>query len=237
MAPERPAQPGPSSRPAHDGALVDVLRVMVVDDHQMVVQALVLALSREPDIDVVATAGTVREAIDRASEARPDVLLVDYHLPDGTGVDAVRSLGPAAPKIVFLSSERSDAAVLAALEAGACGYLVKSEPLDQLVSAVRRAAEGEILLQAGELAALLAGQRERQRREAELERAAAGFTAREHEILRLMAQGLDNRAIAERLHLALTTVRWYVQILLEKLEVHSKLSAVARAAELGLIER
>jgi DNA-binding NarL/FixJ family response regulator len=154
------------------------------------------------------------------------VLLIDYHLPDGTGVDAVRGLAAATPKIVFLSSERSDAAVLAALEAGACGYLVKSEPLDQLVRAVRRAAEGEILLQAGELAALLGSQRERQRREAELERATAGLTAREHEILRLMAQDL-----------ALTTVRWYVQILLEKLEVHSKLSAVARAAELGLIER
>jgi DNA-binding NarL/FixJ family response regulator len=237
VAPERLADPEPSWPLADAGAPVDVLRVMVVDDHQMVVQALVLALSREPDIDVVATAGTVREAVDKAMEVRPDVLLIDYHLPDGTGIDAVRGLAAATPKIVFLSSERSDAAVLAALEAGACGYLVKSEPLDQLVRAVRRAAEGEILLQAGELAALLGSQRERQRREAELERATAGLTAREHEILRLMAQGLDNRAIAELLHLALTTVRWYVQILLEKLEVHSKLSAVARAAELGLIER
>ena len=218
-------------------APADTLRVMVVDDHQMVVQALVLALSREPDIEVVATATTVREAVDMALEAKPDVLLIDYHLPDGTGVDAVRGLGPATPKIVFLSSERSDAAVLAALEAGACGYLVKSEPLDQLVKAVRGAAEGEILLQAGELAALLGSQRERQRREAEQERTVGSLTAREREILRLMAQGMDNRAIAELLHLALTTVRWYVQVLLEKLEVHSKLSAVARAAELGLIER
>jgi len=213
------------------------LRVMVVDDHQMVVQALVLAISREPDIEVVTTASTVREAVDRVSDAKPDVLLIDYYLPDGTGVDAVRALEAPALKVVFLSSDRSDGAVLAALEAGACGYLVKSEPLDQLVAAVRRAGEGEILLQPGELVALLGRQRERQRREAEQQRVSSSLTAREREILQLMAQGLDNRAIAEFLHLALTTVRWYVQVMLEKLDVHSKLGAVARAAELGLIER
>ena len=213
------------------------LRVMVVDDHQMVVQALVLAISREPDIEVVTTASTVREAVDRVSAAKPDVLLIDYYLPDGTGVDAVRALEAPALKVVFLSSDRSDGAVLAALEAGACGYLVKSEPLDQLVAAVRRAGEGEILLQPGELVALLGRQRERQRREAELQRVSSSLTAREREILQLMAQGLDNRAIAEFLHLALTTVRWYVQVMLEKLDVHSKLGAVARAAELGLIDR
>jgi DNA-binding NarL/FixJ family response regulator len=216
---------------------MDKLRVMVVDDHQMVVQALVVALSREPDIEIVATASSVAEALEAVSDAKPDVLLIDYYLPDGTGVDAVRGLEDTAVKTVFLSSDRSDGAVLAALEAGACGYLVKSEPLDQLVAAVRRAGEGEILLQPGELSALLGRQREQQRREAEQQRVVATLTGREREILRFMAQGLDNRAIAEHLHLALTTVRWYVQVILEKLEVHSKLGAVARAAELGLIER
>ena len=221
----------------YHGSRMDSLRVMVVDDHQMVVQALVLALSREPDIEVVGTASTVREAIDTISTAKPDVLLIDYYLPDGTGVDAVRGLQTESFKTVFLSAERSDEAVLAALEAGACGYLVKSAPLDQLVAAVRRAGEGEILLQRGELAALLGRQREQQRRDAELQRVAASLTGREREILQLMAQGTDNRAIAESLHLAVTTVRWYVQVILEKLEVHSKLGAVARAAELGLVER
>jgi DNA-binding NarL/FixJ family response regulator len=216
---------------------MDKLRVMVVDDHQMVVQALVVALSREPDIEIVATASSVAGAVEGVSDAKPDVLLIDYYLPDGTGVDAVRGLEDTALKTVFLSSDRSDGAVLAALEAGACGYLVKSEPLDQLVAAVRRAGEGEILLQPGELSALLGRQREQQRREAEQQRVVASLTGREREILRFMAQGLDNRAIAEHLHLALTTVRWYVQVILEKLEVHSKLGAVARAAELGLIER
>jgi DNA-binding NarL/FixJ family response regulator len=210
---------------------------MVVDDHQMIVQALVVALTREPDIEIVATASSVAEAVAAVPDAKPDVLLIDYYLPDGTGVDAVRGLDAPALKTVFLSSDRSDGAVLAALEAGACGYLVKSEPLDQLVAAVRRAGDGEILLQPGELSALLGRQREQQRREAEQRRVAASLTSREREILQLMAQGLDNRAIAELLHLALTTVRWYVQVMLEKLEVHSKLGAVARAAELGLIER
>jgi DNA-binding NarL/FixJ family response regulator len=210
---------------------------MVVDDHWMMVQALQLALSREPGIEVVATAGTVAEAVASFPEARPDVLLIDYHLPDGTGAEAVRQLSLPAVKVVFLSADRSDEAMMAALEAGACGYLVKSEPLDRLVAAVRRAADGEILLQPGELVSLLGRQRERERQEAERQRVAASLTAREHEVLGLMAQGLDNRTIAELLHLSLTTVRWYVQILLEKLEVHSKLGAVARAAELGLVER
>jgi DNA-binding NarL/FixJ family response regulator len=210
---------------------------MVVDDHRMIVQALVLALSREPDIEVVATASTVQQGVAMAADARADVLLIDYHLPDGTGVDLVRSLGSAPMKTVFLSSDRSEDAVLAALEVGACGYLIKSEPLDQLVAAVRRAGEGEILLQPAELVSLLSRQREIRRQDAERQRVVGMLTAREREILGLMAQGMDNRAIAEVLHLALTTVRWYVNILLEKLEVHSKLGAVARAAELGLIQR
>jgi len=216
---------------------VDRLRVMVADDHVMMVQALLVALSREDDIDVVGTAGTVAETVSRVAETAPDVLLVDYHLPDGTGAEAVRRLAEPRPKVVFLSADRSDDAVLAALDAGACGYLVKSEPLDRLVSAVRRAHEGEILLQPAELVSLLARQRERTRQEAVRRQVAESLTAREQEILHLMARGLDNRAIAESLHLALATVRWYVQILLEKLEVHSKLGAVVRAAELGLVER
>jgi DNA-binding NarL/FixJ family response regulator len=210
---------------------------MVVDDHRMIVQALVLALSREPDIEVVATASTVQEGVAMAADAGADVLLIDYHLPDGTGVDLVRSLGPAPMKTVFLSSDRSEDALLAALEVGACGYLIKSEPLDQLVAAVRRAGEGEILLQPAELVSLLSRQREIRRQDAERQRVVGMLTAREREILGLMAQGMDNRAIAEVLHLALSTVRWYVNVLLEKLEVHSKLGAVARAAELGLIQR
>ena len=210
---------------------------MVVDDHRMIVQALVLALSREPDIEVVATASTVQEGLVTAARVRADVLLIDYHLPDGTGVDLVRGLGLPQIKTVFLSSDRSEDAVLAALEVGACGYLIKSEPLDRLVAAVRRAGEGEILLQPAELVSLLSRQREIRRQEAERQRVLGMLTEREREILGLMAQGMDNRAIAELLHLALATVRWYVNILLEKLEVHSKLGAVARAAELGLIQR
>jgi DNA-binding NarL/FixJ family response regulator len=210
---------------------------MIVDDHEMIVQALVLALGREPDMEVVATAHTARDAIVRVAESSPEVLLIDYRLPDATGADAVRRLARPDLRIVFLSADSSDSAMLAALEVGACGYLLKSEPLDNLVAAVRRAGEGEILLRAGELVSLLGRERAREREEAERQRVAASLTAREREILELMAQGLDNRAIADLLHLAVTTIRWYVQILLEKLGAHSKLGAVARAAQLGLIER
>src|ERR1700716_2090413 len=150
---------------------------MVVDDHQMIVQALVLALAREPDIEVVGTANTAREAVVRAAECRPDVLLIDYQLPDGTGADAVRKLARPGLRIVFLSADGSDHAMLAALEVGACGYLLKSEPLDPLAAAVRRAGDGEILLRAGELLSLLGRERERERGEAERQRVAASLTA------------------------------------------------------------
>jgi DNA-binding NarL/FixJ family response regulator len=230
---------------AYHLGLVARLRVMVVDDHRMILQALTLALSKESDIEVVATAGTVAEGVAAAAEANADVLLIDYHLPDGTGVDLVHRLSRpgtgggdrAGAKTVFLSSDKSDEAVLAALEAGACGYLLKSEPLDRLVAAVRRAHEGEILLPPGELVSLLSKQRERRRQEDARQQIVSTLTDRERQIIELMAQGLDNRSIAADLHLALTTVRWYVNIILEKLEVHSKLSAVARAAELGLVNR
>ncbi|HEY4026985.1 MAG TPA: response regulator transcription factor, partial [Candidatus Dormibacteraeota bacterium] len=181
---------------------MDRLRVMIVDDHEMIVQALVLALGREPDMEVVATAHTARDAIVRVAESSPEVLLIDYRLPDATGADAVRRLARPDLRIVFLSADSSDSAMLAALEVGACGYLLKSEPLDNLVAAVRRAGEGEILLRAGELVSLLGRERAREREEAERQRVAASLTAREREILELMAQGLDNRAIADLLHLA-----------------------------------
>jgi DNA-binding NarL/FixJ family response regulator len=137
--------------------------------------------------------------------------------------------------IVFLSADSSEDALIAAIEAGACGYLVKSGAAAQVADAVRRAAEGEMLIPAATLAGLLARQRQRQREQAQVETLAGQLTRREKEILKLMAQGLDNRAIAEKLFISFTTVRGHVQNILEKLDAHSKLEAVARANQHGLI--
>jgi DNA-binding NarL/FixJ family response regulator len=211
--------------------------VLIVEDHQVLAEGLELALERHSDLDVVGWAPTVRDALGLARERRPQVVLMDFHLPDGTGAEAAgkirQELDGAA--IVFLSADSSEDALIAAIESGASGYLVKSGAAAQVADAVRRAAEGEMLIPAATLAGLLARQRQRQREEAQVQQLAGQLTAREKEILRLMAQGLDNRAIAEKLFISFTTVRGHVQNILEKLEAHSKLEAVARANRYGLI--
>jgi len=215
------------------------IRLLVVDDHRMVAQGLELGLSRESDIEVVGVAGAAETAISMTAELQPDVVLMDYHLGEASGAAAAAAMRAAssALKIVFLSADESDEALLAAVEAGACGYLLKSEPIHQIAASVRRAHEGEILLSPATLVALMARQRQRNREKVERDRATAQITAREREVLSLMSEGLDNKTIAQDMHISLTTVRWYVQNILEKLESHSKLEAVARAGELGLLER
>lgn len=215
------------------------IRLLLVDDHRLVAQALQLGLAREPDLEVVGVAGTAGDGLAMAAELRPDVVLLDFHLPDQTGAEAaarLRELHPAT-RVVFLSADESEEALLAAVEAGACGYLIKSEPLERVARAVRRAAEGEILLEPATLLKLMEHRRRLAREEAQRERLLGRLTQREREVIDLMAEGLDNRTIAEDLGISLTTTRWYVQNVLEKLDSHSKLEAVARAAEMGIIRR
>lgn len=215
------------------------VRVLVVDDHLMVSQGLELGLGREDDIEVVGTAGSAERALEMNAALSPDVVLIDFHLGEASGADVAASmrLDNAELKILFLSADETDDAVMAAVEAGACGYLLKSEPMQEIARAVRRASEGEILLNPSTLVELMSRQRQRARERAERERAVAHVTTREREVLEMMAEGLDNRSIADEMHISLTTVRWYVQNLLEKLDAHSKLEAVARAGELGMLDR
>ncbi len=212
--------------------------VLVVEDHQVVAEGLVVLLDEHPDLHVVGWAGSVTQAGQMAARYPVDVAVVDYWLPDGTGVDAVAAIRVHRPEVsaVFLSADDSDDAVLAALEAGASGYLVKSTSGADVADAVRRAAEGEILMPARQLAALLARRREDARRQAERSRRIASLTDRERQVLGLMAEGVDNRDMAARLSISYTTVRTHVRHLLQKLGARSKLEAVVKAADWGLPE-
>ncbi|MBI4493381.1 MAG: response regulator transcription factor [Chloroflexi bacterium] len=215
------------------------VRVLIVEDHRVLAEGLELALSRHADLRVVGLAGTVAEAVRLASQQRPQVVLMDYYLPDGTGAQAALAVRQRVPDaaVVILTAEASEEALLAAVEAGACGYLLKSLAAAQVVQGVRRAAEGEMLIPAATLAGLVVRQRQRADRESERARLRGLLTPREREVLQLMVQGLDNRAIAARLVVSFTTVRGYVQSVLDKLGAHSKLEAVARASEYRLLER
>ncbi|GII21599.1 response regulator [Planosporangium mesophilum] len=213
-------------------------RVLIIEDHQVVAEGLAVLLSEHPQLEVVGVAGDVAEVRRWADSEPVDVAVVDYWLPDGTGVDATAALREHWPEVavVFLSADDSDESMLAALEAGASGYLVKSAGGSDVAEAVRRAAEGEILVPARQLGALLARRREQAQRQAERSRQLESLTPRERQILGLMAEGMDNRDIARQLGVSYTTVRSHVRHLLSKLSAHSKLEAVVRAAELGLPE-
>jgi DNA-binding NarL/FixJ family response regulator len=208
------------------------ISVLIVEDHRLVAQGLQLVLSAEPDIQVVGLATTGAEGIELARQTHPDVLLVDYRLQDATGAVVARAIGDLVPgiRILFLSMAASPAFLLDAVRAGARGYLLKSQAASELVEAVRRVAAGEMLIPASKLADLL-------RQQSEDGQPLGRLTARERELLSLLVEGLDNRAIADRLGIRYVTVRGHLRNLLHKLNAHSRLEAVAKASELGLIER
>jgi DNA-binding NarL/FixJ family response regulator len=210
--------------------------VVVVDDH-LLADALTLAWEREDDLKIVGLAFTGAGGIELACRERPDVVLMDQHLPDISGAEATMALHAQLPglAVVIVTMDPTDEALLAAIEAGASGFLAKSDGLRPVAEAVRRAAAGEMLIPAVTIARLLAMAQERWRREVARRTLVEQFTARETEILQLMAHGLDTRSMAERLMVSQTTVRTHVATVLGKLDAHSRLAAVVRAGELGLL--
>jgi DNA-binding NarL/FixJ family response regulator len=218
--------------------VADAVRVLIVEDHLVLAEALSSLLEEYEGLTVVGQAATVMDAVLQARHHRPDVVLMDFQLPDGTGAQATEAIRRENPDtaVVFLSADDTPGALLAAVEMGASGYLLKSESGSKVADSVRRAAQGEMLVPPSVLAALLASQRDRARQDQDRERLLGDLTGRERDVLALMATGLDNNTIAERLGIGVTTVRGHVQHVLEKLDAHSKLEAVTRAAQYGLVE-
>jgi two-component system, NarL family, response regulator DevR len=215
--------------PPGDGA-ENPTRVLIVEDHRVVAEGLAALINHQEDMRVVGQVGTVAESAAAAAELSPDVVLLDFRLPDGSAPDAaasIRAIRPAT-KIIFLTREDSDAARFAAVQAGASAFLHKSRAAADVVAAVRDVARGKMLITPRTIATLLAKHREA---DTQLER----LTHREKEVLRLMAEGLPSRAIAAELGISYTTVRTHIRSLGSKLAVHSKLEAIVKARELGLI--
>jgi DNA-binding NarL/FixJ family response regulator len=210
-----------------------LVRVMICDDHDVVANGLASVLSAERDVDVIAVVGSVAEAIATARRCRPDVVLMDYELPDGDGVAATAAIKAAHPEtaVVMLTSFGNEAVLVAAIEAGVSGFITKHKSAGDLVAAVRLAAAGESLVAPDLLARLLPRLSGNQRL------GPTDLTRRELDVLALLADGATNEIIAERLTISRNTVRNHVQNILSKLGAHSRLEAVAIAAKQGLVHR
>jgi DNA-binding NarL/FixJ family response regulator len=207
------------------------IRVLLVDDHQVLASSLAMVLDQEPDLTTVGIATTLEQSRTLMSQTTPDVVLLDHRMPDGDGVAAIGDLLAIRPeaRIVVLTASASDHVLIAAIEAGASGFVSKTRGLDEVTGAVRAAAAGESVISPEMLARLLP----------RMQRAGAPppdqLTEREREVLALVAEGLSNAAIAERLVVSVHTVRNHIASLSAKLGAHSKLEALSIAVRRGLL--
>ncbi|MDQ6748716.1 MAG: response regulator transcription factor [Candidatus Dormibacteraeota bacterium] len=213
------------------------VRVLLCDDQGMVRAGLRMIIDAEPDMTIAAEAADGVEAVSQARAHRPDVVLMDVRMPRLDGLAATRRIlaevSPA-PRVLVLTTFDLDEYVYEALESGASGFLLKDAPADQLVAAIRVVASGEALLAPTVTRRLIEQfSRSRPRRAApELEE----LTAREREVLELMARGLSNAEIAARFELSAATVKTHVARVLDKLELRDRVQAVVYAYESGLVQ-
>jgi len=228
----RPEVPGGDPLPdAAKRSEARPLRVLVVDDHEIVRQGLVALLARRTQFQVVAQAGTVAEALAEARRFEPDLVLMDVSLPDGSGIDACRLIRAELPgtRVVFLTSSPEDEDVLAAIVAGASGYVLKQSRASELVRALIVAGQGESLLDPGVTGAVME----------HIRLIATGgyadvthqLTAQERRILPLLAAGSTNKEIAAQVFLSDKTVKNYVSSILAKLNLERRSQAAAFVAE------
>jgi DNA-binding NarL/FixJ family response regulator len=207
------------------------LRLLVVDDHEVVRQGLVALLDRRPEFQVVSEAGTVAEAIEQARRFQPDLVIMDVRLPDGSGIEACREIRSELPstRIVMLTSYPDEEAVLSAIVAGASGYLLKQVRARDLVAALEAVGRGESLLDPAVTEKVL----ERVRRIATggYQDELAALTAQEQKILLLVAEGKTNKEIAAEVFLSDKTVKNYVSSILSKLNLERRAQAAAFVAK------
>jgi DNA-binding NarL/FixJ family response regulator len=207
-----------------------VIRVLVVDDHPIVRQGLVGVLSDEDDLEVVGEAGSGREAVAAAARLRPDVVLLDLEMDDVDGVEAIpqlRGVHPPVEVLVFTAYD-TDERVLGAIRAGARGYLLKGASSDEIARAIRSIAAGGSYLEprvAGKLLAEVNAPRQ----------ASPTLSEREREVLRLVADGLPTKQIANSLSISERTVKFHVNSIFHKLGADNRAQAVALAAQRGLL--
>ena len=208
---------------------MSTIHVLIVDDERLFAELMRVALKGAEGIEVLDVVHDAKTAIERAKAMKPEVVLADYHLPDGTGAEIARQLRHLENMaVVVLTADPSAETLSDVARSGAVGHLTKERGFAEVVQSVRAAAAGEILFEANELQRLLLD-RETSRKPIE------PLTPRELEVLRLLASGASSHAASDALGISTATLRAHVQNVLRKLQAHSRLEAVAEAARLGLV--
>jgi len=217
----------------------DPIRVLVVDDHALFRRGLQMVLEQEDDIEVVGEAGDGAEAVEKSADTMPDIVLMDVRMPKRGGIDACTAIKDAVPsaKIIMLTISDEEADLYDAIKAGASGYLLKEISIEEVAAAIRAVHEGQSLISPSmaskllnEFATMIKKTDERQ------QLPTPRLTAREMEVLRLVAKGLNNRDIAKQLFISENTVKNHIRNILEKLQLHSRMEAVVYAVREKLLE-
>jgi two-component system NarL family response regulator len=225
---------------AAPGSPVDLdttIRVLICDDHALFRRGLVMVLESEPGIEVVAEAEDGEEAVRQAGDAAPDVILMDVRMPKMSGIEATRAISDVVPtaKILMLTVSDEEEDLYEAVKAGATGYLLKEISIEEVANAIRAVMTGQSLISPS-MASKLLSEFNNLAKAAQQKVLAPKLTDRELQVLKLVAQGMSNREVAEQLFISENTVKNHVRNILEKLHLHSRMEAVVYAVREKLLD-
>jgi DNA-binding NarL/FixJ family response regulator len=214
-----------------------VLRVLIVDDHALFRRGLQMVLSGEPDIEVIGEAADGAEAVDKATALKPDVVLMDVRMPRRSGIEATEQIREKLPeaKILMLTMSDEEADLYEAIKAGASGYLLKEISIEEVPDAIRSVWSGQSRISPSMASKLLSEFAALSQR-GDAKGVAAKLTDRELEVLKLVAQGLNNKDIADKLFISENTVKNHIRNILDKLHLHSRMEAVVYAVKEKLLD-
>ena len=233
---ELPGSGMPTDIPPIEG---DPIRVLVVDDHALFRRGLEMVLAQEPDIEVVGEASDGAEALAKAMDTTPDIVLMDVRMPKRGGIDACTAIKDAVPStnVIMLTISDEEADLYDAIKAGATGYLLKEISIEEVASAIRAVYGGQSLISPSMASKLLSEFASMIKRSDDRQQVPAPrLTDREMEVLKLVAKGMNNRDIAKELFISENTVKNHIRNILEKLQLHSRMEAVVYAVREKLLE-
>lgn len=212
------------------------MRILIVDDHILFREGLTGLLRSQPDMEVVGECGTVREAVEMATEIKPQVILMDYSLPDGSGLDATRAILSDQPqtRIIFLTVHDNDERMISAMRAGAKGYLLKNLSVNKLLASLRALDRGEAAISRTMMARVLEEFALSTPSTSAEPSPLVDLTSREIEVLQELADGITNQEIATRLYISENTVKNHIHNILEKLNLNNRREAIDFARKHGL---